>query len=164
MRQEFEDLIRRMQSTQSAAAYDTVSNMTGEEVHDFFEGSRKPEGARDSSVVAACRQPAQFTPLARAEELSYPCIVLATLNRFETGVGHVIGTMVVSVGCAQELRDEVTREWTEYYAQGVEVRPWNDQSDEGAPLPTEPARRILARRAPRPSVLRYVSRLHVSYS
>lgn len=164
LRQEFEDLIQRMQSPQSAAAYDTVLNMTGAEVRDFFDGARKRAEGLDSSRAAASKQPAKFTPLACAEQLSYPCIVLAILNCFETGLGHVIGAMVLSVGSAQELREEVRREWTDYYAQSVEVRTWNDLSDEGALLPVEPVRRILARRGIRPSVLRYVSRLHVSYS
>jgi len=163
-RDEFESLIQRMQSPKSANAYDALAKMTGEEIRDFFRARRDRETASTPSPEATSTQPATFIPLARAEELAYPCNVLATLNHFETGVGHLLGVMVVSVGSAKDLRDEVARAWRDYHAQGVEVRTWEDLSDSGALLPISPARTILTQSVFSPSVLRYVSTLHVCYA
>ncbi len=43
LRDEFEDLIRRMQSPQSAAAYDRLSSMSGEEIRDFLRTRQEPQ-------------------------------------------------------------------------------------------------------------------------
>lgn len=43
LREEFEALIQRMQSPDSATAYDALSNMSGQDIRDFF---KTPQGQR----------------------------------------------------------------------------------------------------------------------
>ena len=164
LREEFEALIRRMQSPESTAAYDQLSHMSGEDVSDFFRSQRGQPKEPDATSGIEPPTSASFIPLSRAEELEYPCVVMASLNYFATGEGHLLGLMIIAASSATDLQEEARRIWGEYHAQGVEIRPWSDLSDEGALLPTEPARNVLTRSIFRPSAFRYVSSLHVNYA
>lgn len=164
LRAEFEALIRRMQSPASAAAYDTLANLSVEDVREFFQSPRGQRTTNAASSDFARHESATFLPLSRAEELDYPCVILVSLNYFATGEGHMRGLLIASVSSAKDLRDEVARTWSDYHAQGVEIRPWTDLSDDGALLPVQPARDVLTRSAHRPWRLRYASTLHVNYA
>lgn len=164
LRDEFEALIGRMQSPDHRDAVRAVHEMTGKEVQEFFRTSpRHREDLRSSSKDIPPRPPA-LIPLSRADELSYPCVVLCSLNYFATGEGHLLGLLIVQVSSASHLREEVSRAWDDYYSTCIEIRPWDDLSSEGALLPIEPAKTVLTKGVLRPAALKYLTTLHVRYA
>lgn len=163
LREEFEELIRRMQSPEHREAVRMVSDMTGAEVQEFFKAPPRHRKNLWSAPEPRAEPPA-LIPLSRADELSYPCVVLCSLNYFATGEGHLTGLLIVQVSSAAHLREEISRAWDDYYSPCIEIRPWDDLSSGGALLPIEPAKAVLTKGVLRPSALKYLTTLHVRYA